>query len=118
MSIAAIMIVFPPLFEIPKRLPFLFWYPSSIQISLNRNDAIFGFFYVHQFFVAAFCSSIENGVNTFLFSTLIFLKYQIKILGHRLSQCGLDCNNETIAPEQRHTKQLIDCVKMHNDIAE
>lgn len=115
---AAIMIVLPPLYENPKRLPFLFWYPLSIQTSLNTNDAVFGGFYVHQFFVAAFCSSIENGVDTFLFSTLIFLKYQIQILGYRLSQCGLDYDIKTNDPVKNHQKQLIDCVKMHNDIAE
>lgn len=118
MSATAIMIEIPPLFEETNRLPFLFWYPSYLRSKLEENNFIFGALYFHQFFVGAFCSLIENGVDTFLFASLIFLKYQLTLLGNRLSECGTVCSSEPTSRRISHREQLLDCLNTHIDIEE
>lgn len=79
------------------------------------NSMVFGFLYLYQFLVAVYCSTIVCGVDTFLFSSLTFLKYQMRILGYRLSKCG---NREKINRQASEYKELIDLIKMHIHIKE
>lgn len=72
---------------------------------------VFEILHMHQVGVSIFCCLIVCAADTLLFSSLVFLKYYIQILGHRLSQCGV--RNFT---DRSHNEELIDCIKIHVDI--
>lgn len=71
--------------------------------------------YWHQTFIGFFASFVETGVDTFLFSSLIFLKYQLAILGYRLSQIG-QSTGKSNKPNNR--ENVLDCIRMHIEIKE
>lgn len=82
-----------------------------------QNDILFGSLYLYELFVALFSGTIQNGIDALLFAILIFFKYQLKILGYRLSY-GIDSENEQVSNKRNYRKELIECIKMHIDIKE
>lgn len=79
-----------------------------------ENDGVFYTLYIHQTLASILLGQIAAAANTFIFSSLLYLNYQLKLLGYRFSQCGHDIRMSDDAKYE----QFIDCIKMHLEIIE
>lgn len=88
-------------------------YPFNLGEKIN-DDTIYGILFVYQFCVAVFCGLVVCSVDNTVFASLIFIRYQIQLLGYRLSICG-----ETASTTSKsYNAKLTDCIKLHIDIKE
>lgn len=78
------------------------------------NDYIFYPFYVHQAVSSVVLGQIAAATGTFVFSTLLYFNYQIKLLGYRFSQCG----NDSKMSHSNKYREFVECVQMHMQIKE
>lgn len=92
-------------------------YPSFLNKQLE-NDMVFGVLYIYQVLVATFCSTVVCGIDTLLFSSLVFHKYQMKIFGFRLSKCGHIHSESENHRKIDHIDELNELIKMHIKIKE
>lgn len=88
-------------------------YPFNLDGRID-NDTIYGILFVYQFSVAMFCGLVVCSVDNMVFSSLIFIKYQMQLLGYRLSNCG----NTASSTSASYNEKLTECIKMHIDIKE
>lgn len=78
------------------------------------NDFVFYPLYIHQALSSLILGQIAGAIGTFIFSTLLYFNYQIKLLGNRISICGTDSK---MSYAEKY-EQFVECIKLHTEIKE
>lgn len=104
--------------ENPKKtIKYLCRYPAFITNHMD-DKRVLGVLFAYQWAYGYILTCHIIGTSTFLFFSMAFHNYQIKLLGHRLSSCG---HSKKRLEEQRGNElndyvNVITLVKMHIDI--
>lgn len=78
------------------------------------NDYIFYPLYVHQALSSLLLGQIAAATGTFIFTSLLYFNYQIKLLGYRISNCGFNCN----LSDTNKYKEFVECIELHTEVQE
>lgn len=109
------VLVFMPLLEWTRRLPFFMWLPFDVN---NANNYVFGLVYLFEFCCAFYAGGSNIMANMYVFFVLICLNCCLKLFSSRVMRLGYDndySESWTRLPHNKITfyKEMIGFVNLH-----